>query len=539
MPGGLLNLVSHSQDSLMLYGNPQKSFYKATYKQLTNFGLQKFRIDSDNNSSRVFRMNEETKLIFKIPRYADLFYETFLVVNLPDIWSPPYFNTPQGISGEWTEFAFKWVKEIGTTMIKEIEIYAGGNTLARYDGEYFSCVMQREGSGRKRALWDKMTGNVPELYDPANAFNRTNTYPNAYYHGTTNIRPSIRGRKLYIPIDAWFSLMAKTAFPLVSLQYQELHISITLRPIRELYSIRDVTDYLNNYPYIAPNPNEGLHQLYRFTNPPEDSSGNVFSTNQYQWNADIHLISTYIFLSELERKYFAVTPQQYLLKDVYARDFFNTTGSKIVELESKGLVSTYMFRFRRSDVFMRNEWTNYTNYPYEYPPFGLENMNIPPFYDSPDVNIFTTGDYIADTETANIGGILLSMAITLDGKYRENMLDSGIYNYIEKYNKTKGYAKDGLYIYNFCLDSNHREYQPSGAMNMNKFQNIHFEIQTLEPPIDPSASFVELCDGDGNVIGTRKNLWSLNEYTFDLRVYEERYNILKFESGMCGLMYAR
>jgi hypothetical protein len=540
MTGGLLNLVSHAQDSVILYGNPQKTFYKATYKQHTNFGLQKFRIDSDNNSSRIMRMNEETKLIFKIPRYADLFYETFLIVNLPDIWSPLYFNEEANEGeGEWTEFGFKWIKELGTSMIKDIEIHSGGNTLARYDGEYFSCIMQRDGNTGKKQLWNTMTGNIAELNDPANAFNRLNVYPNAYFHGSTNIRPSILGRKLYIPIDAWFTLMSKTAFPLVSLQYQELHISITLRPLRELYIIRDVTDFENNYPYIAPNTNINLQQLYRFTNPPEDSSGNVLSTNIYRWNADIHLMSTYIFLDNAERKHFAQKPQQYLLKDVYTWDFPNTTGSKVVSLESLGLVSTYMFRFRRSDVFMRNEWSNYTNWPYDLPPFGLENLPFPPFYDSPDPAFFTTGDYIASTETANYKNILQSMAITLDGKYRENMLDQGIYNYIEKYNKTAGNAKEGLYVYNFCLNSNNREYQPNGAMNMHKFNNINFEIQTLQPPVDPSASFVQLCDADGNVIGTRQNIWTLNEYNYDFRVYEERYNVIVFKNGTCGLMYAR
>ena len=74
---------------------------------------------------------------------------------------------------------------------------------------------------------------------------------------------------------------------------------------------------------------------------------------------------------------------------------------------------------------------------------------------------------------------------------------------------------------------------------MDKFDNITFEINTIEPPIDPSASYVQICDEDGNIIGTRKNLWDLNEYNFDLSVYEERYNVISFESGMCGLMYAR
>lgn len=538
MAGGLMNLVSYGTSSTLLYGNPKKSFFRVVYKKLTNFGMQKFRIDFEG--TRMLRMNEDTKMTFKIPRYADLLYETFLVMNLPDIWSPLYFNQEaNGGEGEWTEFGFKWIEEIGTTMIREIEIHSNGTTLAKYDGEYFSCLMQREASGQKRDLWNKMTGNVPELNDPANASTRVNVYPNAYFHRSTNIRPSIQGRKLYVPLDFWFSNDTRTAFPLVSMQYEELFISITLRPIRELYIIRDVLDYVNNYPYIAPNVNIDTQQLYRFVNPPEDASGNVVSTTNFQWNADIHLMSTYIFLSEEEQQAFAQMPQQYLIREIFTWDFPNTTGSKVVKLDSNGLVASYMFRFRRSDAFMRNEWTNYTNYPYSSMPFNVENNTIAPYYDTPDTRFFTTGDYDAQTEMANYKNILLSLGIRLDGEYRENVLDQGIYNYIEKYNKTDGNAKDGLYVYNFCFSSNPKTYQPSGGIAMNKFTNIELEIQTLEPPVDASASYVEFCDENGNIIGTRKNLWNLNEYNYDLRVYEERWNMVKFESGMVGLMFAR
>jgi hypothetical protein len=40
------------------------------------------------------------------------------------------------------------------------------------------------------------------------------------------------------------------AFPLIALQYNELQITVSFRPINELFMIRDVFDYENNYPYI-------------------------------------------------------------------------------------------------------------------------------------------------------------------------------------------------------------------------------------------------------------------------------------------------
>jgi len=526
MAGGLLNLVASGSGSIILYGNPQKTFFKAVYKRITNFGMQKFRIDCEG--VRELSLTEDRILDFKIPRHAELLGDTYVVVTLPDIWSPLLVDP----SGNYAETGFKWIEELGTNMLKEVVVYSGGMTLARYTGEYFANVVQRDYSNAKKDLWNRMTGNILELNDPANAFNNVNQYPNVFWQGTTNIEPSIRGRKLYIPLDTWFSRSSKMAFPLVSLQYNELHISLRFRPIKELYVVRDVNDILYDYPYVAPNLNESSQQFYKYVNPPNDTSGNnMYPSRTYNWSSDIHLLSNYYFLSNEERQEFAKNEQKYLIKDVYPISFYNVTGSSSVNLESRGLVADYMFRFRRSDAFMRNEWSNYTNWPYKNMPSGITTDG------SPDPSEFLiTGNYHEE----NLKQILLDMAIILDGKYRENLLERGVYNYVEKYIQTNGGAKNGLYCYNFCLNTDPFIYQPSGAMNMDKFENVWFQFNTLQPPPNLDTShIVSFCDGSGNIIGTRKNLWSLNEYNYDLQVYEERYNIIIFKSGSCGLMFAR
>jgi hypothetical protein len=45
MAGGLLQLVSQGQQNVILNGNPEKTFWKATYLKYTNFGKQNFRLD--------------------------------------------------------------------------------------------------------------------------------------------------------------------------------------------------------------------------------------------------------------------------------------------------------------------------------------------------------------------------------------------------------------------------------------------------------------------------------------------------------------
>ena len=99
MAGGLLNIVSVGNNNVFLTGNPTKTFFNVTYSKYTNFGLQKFRIDY--NGQRELRLNEPSTFSFKMPRYAELLMDTYIVLTLPDIYSPihnPIFNNIDGTS---------------------------------------------------------------------------------------------------------------------------------------------------------------------------------------------------------------------------------------------------------------------------------------------------------------------------------------------------------------------------------------------------------------------------------------------------------
>jgi len=130
--------------------------------------------------------------------------------------------------------------------------------------------------------------------------------------------------------------------------------------------------------------------------------------------------------------------------------------------------------------------------------------------------------------------------LLLDGKYRENEFDAGVFNYVEKYARSSGNSPDGLYCYNFNLKTDPFDFQPSGAMNLSKFKNIQFEFNTFQPPLDPSAQVFTVCDQTtGDIIGVNKPTWRIYDYNFDLTVFEERFNILTFTAGNAALMYAR
>ena len=389
---------------------------------------------------------------------------------------------------------------------------------------------------------------------------------------------------------------------------------------------------------------------------------------------------TFCFLSNDETRLFAASPQQYLIKEVRERTIHRVVGSYKVEMDSLGLVSDWMFFLRRSDVNLRNEWNNYTNWPYPVIPQGPVSL-VPSFGVSPIIghgsathwghvnnighvaamdpnNVDYTGNVLlrdkfyddlvnggvidptsagtvirnpklplpsepcplaplyspaqkilgsinaggigmlagpghgllpgtnpngqncyeagydengnndkwggwsiggmvpypyapikitGNYTTTNQKGILLSMAILLDGKYRENLFDEGVYNYVEKYMRTfSSSLSDNLYCYNFCVNASYLHpttallpAQPTGAINMSKFNTIEWEINTYVPPLNPQAQTSVVCDGSGNIIGINKTEWEIYQYTYDLHIMEARYNMIIFEAGNCGLQYAR
>jgi hypothetical protein len=560
MPGGLLNLIAYGNQNVFLNGNPSKTFFKCKYAKYTNFGLQKFRTDFEG--LRTLRLNESSHFKFKISRYAELLMDTYLVINLPNIWSP--ILPPDCVTrGQWRPYEFKWIKNLGTQMIKEVTFTVGGQIIQKFSGQYLYNLVERDFSEAKKKLYYDMTGNVPELNDPGNSGVRANVYPSAYYDGSQlGSEPSIRARTLYIPLNIWFTLASKMPFPLVSLQYNELYIDVELRSINELYVVRDVSTMDMNYQQA--NQNENLFQFYRFLQPPPNVELDYTNSDKRtNWAADVHLISTYAFLSEDEMRVFAEQEQKFLVKEIYEYSFPNVTGSKKVLLDSLSMVANWMWYFQRSDAYLRNEWSNYSNWPYDYLPNDLQNptqqngfasIQLPcgigsytPAIDPSGIgcfinqsnapsNIYVTGQY----SPANQKDIMQTWALLLDGKYRENEFEAGVWKYVEKYARSVGGSPDGLYFYNFNLNTDPFDFQPSGAINLSKFKNIEFEFTTYQPPLDPSAQVFTVCNQlTGELIGVNKPTWRIYDYNYDLYVMEERFNVLIFSSGNASLMYAR
>jgi hypothetical protein len=632
MGGGILNIIASGELNVILNGDPKKTFFKTTYAKHTIFELQRFQIESSfENSLSLFT---DSLFKFTISNIGDLLMDTFFSFNLPDIYSPiytiplahttsgngPYVPTPD-ISGliYCQPYEFRWIENIGVQFIKKVTYLIDGRPIQEYSGHYLYCKSKRDLSSTKLELFNTMIGNTKDFNEPETFNNNNGNYPSVSWGGLNEsnypngLEPSIRGRRIFVPLYLWETFSSFQSFPLLLLQYSKLEIHVECRPICELFKVRDlnyfeswieklcpttqlpkvITDTFKYYdpPFIQPDLSDERYNILFFLKPPPsntfcigDISYNFITTLTPKENIqkvlkeisikyysklpnfgfeNISLYSTLAFLSEDERRYISKQTQQYLVKKVFERTIYNAQGVRKEDIKSYGMTVSWMWFFQRTDVVLRNEWSNYSNWLYNnkmpYPCIlsldllnSLSNVNIP--YITPQNKKYLLNNlnpclqYISGpTHPGNQKNIMVDWGLYCNELVREESLPYGINNYIENYLKVEGNPEDGIYCYNFNIEKNN-SLNPSGAMNMIKFNNITFEFTTIDPYREVSSEIYS--NGINKVFDDKSNETNNQtkycidsskyqdfDYNFNLHIIEERYNILQFSNGLVDYLF--
>jgi hypothetical protein len=560
--------------------------------------------------------------------------DTFFSFTLPDIYSPiytiplahttsgngPYVPTPD-ISGliYCQPYEFRWIENIGVQFIKKVTYLIDGRPIQEYSGHYLYCKSKRDLSSTKLELFNTMIGNTKDFNEPETFNNNNGNYPSVSWGGLNEsnypngLEPSIRGRRIFVPLYLWETFSSFQSFPLLLLQYSKLEIHVECRPICELFKVRDlnyfeswieklcpttqlpkvITDTFKYYdpPFIQPDlSDERYNILFFLKQPPSntfcigDISYNFITTLTPKENIqkvlkeisikyysklpnfgfeNISLYSTLAFLSEDERRYISKQTQQYLVKKVFERTIYNAQGVRKEDIKSYGMTVSWMWFFQRTDVVLRNEWSNYSNWLYNnkmpYPCIlsldllnSLSNVNIP--YITPQNKKYLLNNfnpcvqYISGpTHPGNQKNIMVDWGLYCNELVREESLPYGINNYIENYLKVEGNPEDGIYCYNFNIEKNN-SLNPSGAMNMMKFNTITFEFTTIDPYREVSSGIDS--NGDTQIFDEKSNETNNQtkycidsskyqdfNYNFNLHIIEERYNILQFSNGLVDYLF--
>ena len=509
MPGGYIQLAALGSQDFYLTANPQISFFKTVYRRYTNFSMDFFKINPEGNLG--LNDQEVVTYKFKIERNADLINDIYFNFTLPDIYSSDNID-------------FKWIKNIGFNIIEKASIYIGGSVIDEHYGEWFQIWHELTCPMDKREVLDKMIGNIPEMYDPANAPGNNGIYPNASIisgREKINIGPSILSRRIRVPLIFWFNRNPSLSLPLIALQYDPVQIDIICKKITDLYTIIDTVETSPSYGMrIKPNTADSRYSsrvgIQNFVSDTTMFDGEVGNKKLVNFSIDPFLDINYIYLETKEMKRFAQSEHKYLIEQVRQSTFKGIVGTSTLELQIHHPTSLMVIIPKRSDAEDRNDWNNYTNWIDEkIPPYaiGFQNEFYNSFVDDEQGNEEVTHANFDFRKNINC---LKNMNLKLNGVDRFATQEPDYFNYLQSYSFSKTSPREGIYPYSFSIDP--FKYQPSGSCNMSRFNKIELTVETQQAPI-PSGSSEYI-------------------YKYDVNVYTIHYNILRIVAGMGNVEFS-
>jgi hypothetical protein len=567
MTGGLMQLVGKGAQDVLVTGNPSFTHFRSVYKRHSDFAMEHFRLHFKTTNLNLTQSGSLT-LRAKVERYAQLIHDCYLSIRLPDIYSPvvPLTTPPSNINGgsQAIGYEFQWIQNIGYNMINYVAVLINGQEIVRHTGEWMKIYAALKFDANKKAILNELTGNVPELYDPANAFDRINQYPHAISTGTNLAAPSITGRVLTIPLHFWFCESIGAALPLVALQHSEVEFVIDLKNSYQLFTVRDVRETINS----VPNPNFGVRgacpvitdvfNLSHFLSPPvfPDQITPV-NQNLITWKMDPFMECNYIFVSDAEMAHIASTDHSFIITQIDIREAHGQHGpSNDLDLIMRNLCTRAVWVAQRSDRTIKNDYDNYTNWETPYrPPLSSGSPFMSPWYSSG--NNQESGILSRD--------ILLESSIVIDGKDRFGIKQSEFFRNIQNYRHHTGRTISdipGLYSYSFALE--HDKGQPSGHINGSQFNKTILRNTYVEPPLASTLGVIsppnDVCvlkstAGSANPVIipadrianytpdqlvhiVRKTEANTLAYTYNVRAFVESYNFLRVMGGIANVVFS-
>jgi len=524
--GALIILVAQGFENIYLCGDPQITFFKIVYRRHTNFAIEP--IPQTFTSTPNFGK----KYSCFISKSADLAGQMFLVITLPQI---------RQFSDNLTQFA--WVKRVGFSMIKTIEVEINGMTIDFHYGEWLSIWAELTGelTNSNSRGFNIMIGNTPDLYDFSSTKNQA---------------------LLYVPLYFWFCKTSGNLIPLVSLQYSDIKVNVEFQPAQNCYMLTPTyfiqcrDDIVNFIPgeYIQQNINgvinAGIFQSFdsnskrlyyrkitstKLVSYPvplgfDSSNSNITQINQllsspqglqyqiigqtsgYTTYAEFncsttaysvstirnlnlvncYLLVDYYFLDDDERLKFANTRHDYLIEQLFFTPNVPVTGNTLnanvsVDHPCKFLVWLVQMDYIANALDYYNYTDSYINQ------FTLFND---------ETKTYITGNPIGKS-------LITTQTILLNGNTRLSLRDKSYFDTVQIVQNLKTNVSTGLNLYAFS--SYPLMIQPSGSCNMSQ---------------------IDICQVQMNFTNTI----NVNN-TASFRCYGLCYNVLRIVNGLAGLIF--
>ena len=390
MGGGLMQLVAYGAQDIYLTGNPQITFFKVVYRRHTNFAVES--IEQTFNGSVDF----DKRVTATISRNGDLVKQMYLECELPSVGGT---NTPE------------WVYGVGNALVKEVEIEIGGQLIDRHYGEWMNIWSELSVPEGKRRGYDNMVLNNPQAGQVG--------------HATANNADGGVVR-VYVPLQFWFCRNPGLALPLIALQYHEVKINLTTRPLNELV--------------VGDN-----------TTAPTGSLG-------------CKLYVDYVYLDTDERRRFAQVSHEYLIEQVQFTGDESVTASS-----SKNATLNFNHPVKELIWVCRN--TVHGTQDLTRGNFGNAWLNWSGTNDASSAEAFATAK------------------LQLNGHDRFTERNADYFRKVQNYEHhtrvprvgadliTDDHLEQYIYTYSFALSP--EEHQPSGTCNFSRIDNAVLQLTTV------------------------------------------------------------
>lgn len=471
---GLLMLATNSRESNFLTKNPEITFFKSVYKRHSNFSIETIPQYFINPID----FGRETTL--NISKNGDLIKDVYLYLKLPPLISS---------NDSYTNYQINYVKNLGYSLIKKIELEIGGLVLSREYGEWLY-------------IWNELITPTNHKRGVNIILGNTNKY--------TKPESSKESLILTVPLFFWFNRGSSNSLPLVSLSKDEVKIHIELRRLSDviiqtpqkylkisqdfcglkkgdkIYQIVNGKKYIGifyeydltrNLIYYNPLVGDFKYDVnnniiftdsddtYQITNESNNIGrvGDMFNLN-YPSLIEGYCLINYIFLDNEERYLYLTKNHEYLVQvpQNLTEETFNSSNIKY-NLHFVHPITSIYFRVILDQNIKNKDYFEFSKYPL------IEK------------NIFSEGEYDG-VELAKTESLIKNVKLIINGQQLSNIDDPKFYNLLQNLKYYHGKGNEFIYQYSFSINPLENN-QPFGSLNFSKLDDAYLQF-TLDGVVD-------------------------------------------------------
>lgn len=468
-------LMSKGGADAFITENPQATPWRYSHMRSTSFGIDNALMEitgsSKTGSSSVTNINRE----------GDLITSLYVCLQLP------------GIDGHYKP-------RVAQQLIERISILVGQQCIDELTSEYLF-------------MWDALTGQSGKMlgemigHNPADSTDLDDT-----------IKRDTRARTFYVPIPFWFSSNAAggitgNALPLISLQFHQVTLKMTLK------SINDVVDVHRDWCYLlnedgTPKLDDDYNKIYQYfprpvvrvtqpiseigvpgADPKNDNPtngcgvGNTSLPALSDQDTNCYYEVGYVYLSEEERARFANLNAEILIKQTQRMSKVVTTQQSVQHrLYFNHPVTQLIWGAKRSDAKHAFDFSGRKD---------AKDNHVDPIANV-QLKFNNHSRWNMGGGCSNNGGVPSAYFRTVVPHMAHSRIpDVG--------------ADEAVYTYNFALNPENYS-APSGSCNFSRIDNAVLEMQ------------YDKAQGE--------------DISHETHVFANSYNIFTVKSGMGGLSYS-